>query len=208
MKNIPLLVGTLFGTLALVFGVAFFLSSSSNKEYDMALVVGDSRNIKGNPSATVTVVEFSDFECPACKATVPLVDQIFEDYQDQIQLVYRHYPLHSLHPNAQLAAQAAEVAADEGKFWQYHDILFERQRIWSELTGEELLSTLGDYAQELEIDKNSFLEKIGSDNIKNRVTSDESDAMSLSLSGTPSFLVNGRKVAAPDLRSAIEDVLK
>ena len=208
MKNIPLLVGTLVGTLILVFGLASFLSSSSNKAYDSTLVMCDARNVKGNLDSAVTVVEFSDFQCPACRATLPLVDQVFEEYQDRVKLVYRHYPLHSLHPNAHMAAQAAEVAADEGKFWQYHDVLFERQSEWAELTGEELLNTFGDYAQELEIDKNSFLEKIGSDNIKNRVSSDESDAMSLSLSGTPSFLVNGRKVAAPDLRSAIEDALK
>ncbi len=207
MKNLPLLIGTLLGTFALIFGVVFFFSKSSEVTADPTLVQGNMNHVKGNQDSNIVVVEFSDFQCPACAATQPYIDQIYQDYQDKIKFVYRHFPLHSLHPNAQLAAQAAEVAAEEGKFWEYHDLLFANQSDWENLSGDELLEKFSAYAQQLQIDKTLFSERIESDQIKQRVQSDEQAALQLGLNSTPTFFVNDRKVPAPEIRSTIDSLL-
>lgn len=207
MKNLPLLLGTLLGTFALIFGIVFFFAQSSQQSADLGLVQGAKSHVKGNLDSKIVVVEFSDFQCPACGAIQPFIRQIFDEYQNKIQFVYRHYPLHSLHPNAQLAAQAAEVAADEGKFWEYHDLLFDKQTEWENLTGEALIEQFSAYAQQLQIDKTVFSEKIESDQIKAKVATDEQDALKLGLNSTPTFFVNDRKVPAPEIRSAIESLL-
>src|SRR3989338_1671927 len=89
--------------------------------------------IKGNPSSAVTLFEYSDFQCPACAAQYPLVKQVAEEFGEQIRIVYRHYPLTSIHRNAEEAAYAAEAAGKQGMFWEYHDILFEEQGSWSNI---------------------------------------------------------------------------
>lgn len=88
---------------------------------------------KGSANAQVTIVEFSDFQCPFCKRVVPTLQQISQTYKDKVKLVYKHLPLTAIHPNAQKAAEAAECANEQGKFWQYHDTLFENQAAWSNL---------------------------------------------------------------------------
>jgi protein-disulfide isomerase len=84
-------------------------------------------------SGNVTVVEYSDFQCPFCSRAKPTMDQVLKDYNGKAKLVYKHLPLPQLHPNAQKAAEAAECARDQGKFWEMHDILFDKQAEWSSL---------------------------------------------------------------------------
>lgn len=86
---------------------------------------------KGNQSAQVVIVEFSDFQCPACKAAEPYVQQILQNYAGKIVLYYRNFPLTQLHPFAEKAAEASECANEQGKFWEYHDLLFQNQQEWS-----------------------------------------------------------------------------
>lgn len=210
MKNLPLLIGTILGTIILVFGVVFMFSKNTQNEFvpaDPAIVEGAKRNSTGSAESTVKIVEFSDFQCPACRATEPLVELIREDYSDKVEFVYRHFPLVSLHPNAQMAAQAAEVAADYNLFWEYHQLLFSRQADWEALSSQDAIDAFGIYAQELEIDKEEFLSKIQSDDVKNRVARDVSDATQLKVNSTPTFYVNGVKTSAPQLIEAVEAAL-
>ena len=151
------------------------------------------------------MVEFSDLQCPACKAAQPLVTQLKNQYGDSVKFIYRHFPLDSIHPNARLAAQASEVAADEGKFWEYHDLLFAQQEEWSGIADKnDLLEKFSEYASQLQIDKESFLEKIESQDIAERVASDANLGASLQVSATPTFFVNGQQTAAPQLITAVE----
>ena len=215
MKNIPLLIGTILGTLGLIVLIAVMFSrsdpNSSSTEaltVDPALVAGEKRLAKGPAEARVTVVEFSDFQCPACKAVQPLVQQLTQTYPDQVQVVYRHFPLDSIHPNARLAAVATEVAQDYGKFWEMHDLLFARQGDWDTITSrDQLKETFANYAQELEIDKSEFLTKIEDNAYAERVQADASLAGELNLQSTPTFFVNGVMTPAPQLSSAVQSVL-
>lgn len=89
--------------------------------------------IRGDKNAKITIVEFSDFQCPFCNRSYPTMKQILQDYKGKVRLVYKHLPIPSLHPNAQKAAEASECANEQGKFWEFHDQLFENQTTWSTL---------------------------------------------------------------------------
>lgn len=97
------------------------------------VVVGPSAVTRGKVGAPVVIVEYSDFQCPYCSKAHPTVKQVLSEYGDKVMLVYKHYPLVSIHPRAQISAEAAECAKDQGKFWEFHDQLFEHQTDWSSL---------------------------------------------------------------------------
>lgn len=214
MKNIPLLLGTIFGTLILVLGVAFFFSNSSTPVTDQApidpaLLVGEAPHIYGPEDAQITVVEFSDFQCPACRATAPFIKDIADQYPEDVRVIYRHFPLSSIHPYAQFAAEASEVAATQGKFWEYHDILFESFDEWTKLKSvEEVQEALVRYAGELGIDTAEFQEKILSREQQDAVLSDVSAGNSFNVNATPTLFVNGQRLSAPNqLPQLIEALL-
>ncbi len=144
-------------------------------------------NIKGAHAAKVTIVEYSDFECPYCGRAEPTIKQILEKYPDDVQLVYKHFPLPS-HSNSWKAAEASECAAEQGKFWEYHDMLFENQ---------DALYTpmLKDYAKQLGLDTDKFNNCLDSNTMKARVENDAEEGKSLGVSGTPAFFVNGKMIS-------------
>ncbi len=208
MKNIPLLVGTLVGTVLLVVGLAFFFSSPSTpKIIDQKILVGNTKNVKGSPDAKVTVVEFSDLQCPACKTVEPLVQQLLSKHGNEIYFVYRHFPLSEIHKNAMQAAWSAEAAASYNKFWQFHDMAFATQTEWEDLSSEQVKQKFVEYAGKLEIDKNEFQKKIDSSEVRQQVTDDMADGTKAGVDATPTFYVNGQKTAAPQLLSTVESIL-
>lgn len=167
--------------------------------------VGDDPQ-KGNSEAKITIIEFSDFQCPFCKKALPTIDKILEDYPNQIKFVYRDFPL-DFHDNAQKAAEAAECADDQGKFWEYHDLLFEHQDEWSE-DSEEFKK----YAKDLGLDEPQFVQCLDSGKYKEEVKKDQSDGESVGVSGTPTFFINGHKLvgAKPyqEFKKIIDEELK
>jgi protein-disulfide isomerase len=208
MKNIPLLIGTLVGTVLLVIGLAFFFSGSDTpKVVDQQILVGNSKNIKGPENAKVTVVEFSDLQCPACKASQPLVQQLLSKHGSEIRFVYRHFPLTEIHKNALQAGWAAESAASFGKFWEFHDMLFSAQEEWAELPADQAKQKFIEYAEKLQIDKIEFDKRIDSSASHQQVTDDTSDGTKAGVDATPTFFVNGQKTAAPQLLSTVESML-
>ncbi len=211
----PLLVGTIVITLLMIFGVTLMFSGDQNATagsdtvLEESVLVNGSENVKGaTESAQVTVVEFSDFQCPACKSAQPLVTQLMAEYGENVRFIYRHYPLVSIHPNAQAAAVFAEAAADQGKFWEVHDLLFEKQSEWSGSTnGAELLQTFLSYAQALELDTAKLEERMNEPSILEVIQRDVSDGNTAGISGTPTFYVNGVQTSAPQLLSAVETIV-
>src|SRR3989344_8159194 len=137
-------------SLAIV-GLAIFSISGDQppKEVSDTDLVKNSSQVLGSEDAKVTIVEFSDFQCPACGAAHPVVKQVIKEYGDRILFVYRHFPLLATHQYALKAAEAAEAAGEQGKFWEYHDLLFAKQ---DNLKTEDLKR----YAQELELDTAKF----------------------------------------------------
>ncbi len=213
MKNLPLLLGTMLGTFLLVIGIGYFFAQSNepaveSASVDPALIAGEMRNVTGNLESEITVVNFSDFQCPACKSTEPMVQQFLAEYGDRVRFVYRHFPIDSLHINARLAAQAAESAGIDGKFWEYHQLLFEKQEEWSQIEDKTaLINRFTEYAQELEIDKDQFLERIESPSVAKLVENDRQAGLEANVSATPTFYVNGLETSAPQLSVVVDSLL-
>lgn len=146
----------------------------------------------GNPDASVTLVEYADFQCPACAAYHDVIKDVVAEYGDRIQFVYRHFPLVSIHPNAIPAAQAAEAAGRQGKFWEMQDLLYTRQSDWSQENNAR--SMFEAYAAELGLDAAQFAADYSSDAVRDKVQADLREANSFRLSGTPSFILDNRIV--------------
>lgn len=160
---------------------------------------------KGNPEASIVLIEYSDFQCPACGLFFPAVKELSEQYADDVLVVYRHYPLRSIHEHAQLAGQAAEAAGMQGKFWEMHDILFERQGEWSSGLGQK--ATFTRYAQELGIDVERFKEDLTSDGARDAVNRGYISAVAAGINSTPTFFLNGKPVSASPNVSAFAELI-
>ena len=143
---------------------------------------------KGNVDSKIEIVEFSDFQCPACAGAEAMVDQLILDF-DNIKVVYKHYPLNSIHPNAHLAAAASESAGIQGKFWEMHDVLFENQSAWSNSINPKKIF-IG-YAKDLGLDVNQFVADLENESVLAKIENDIADGDEAGVKGTPSFYVNG-----------------
>lgn len=213
-QEIKILIGIGIATLLVIVGAVFFLSSSApaqevseetiaqNQEY---LVREDSNTI-GSPSARVTIVEFGDFQCPACKAAHPAVKQILNEYPDDVYFVFRHYPL-PMHRNAKIAAYAAEAAGEQGQFFEMHDLLYENQEEWAESTGP--MDIFNEFATELGLDLTQFAEDIKKEEIASGVSNDQKDGNLVGVSATPTFYINGKQAfkgvpSYSDFKTALE----
>lgn len=208
MKNIPLLLGTILVTILLIVGVGVLFSNADKpKPVDQAILMKDGRPTQGPADAKVTIVEFSDLQCPACKASLPLVKEVLAKHPTDVRLVFRHFPLTTVHPNSLAAAQAAEAVHAMGKFWQLHDLLFEEQENWAELSSKDFQVKLEEYLKKLEIDKTQFQKTIEKQETKDLVTADMSAGTQIGVDATPTFYVNGQKTPAPQLLSTVESLL-
>ncbi len=156
----------------------------------------DDDPFKGDPNAPVTIVEFSDFQCPFCaRFFQQTLSQLEENYINtgKVKFVYRDLPLDSIHPNARPTHIAAECADEQGKFWEYHDILFENQGQWNRLASEDLENSLKQYAQDLSLDVPSFETCLSSEEIADEVNKDVLEARSYGATGTPTFFIGTEK---------------
>jgi protein-disulfide isomerase len=143
----------------------------------------------GAASAPVTVVEFSDFQCPYCAQAAETVHRLKKDYEGRIRFVFRHFPL-PFHPNAQAAAQAAFAAQEQGKFWEYHDLLFGNQ----DALGPEALVV---YARKVGLDVEAFRSAAGSESAAQRITADMRLGESVQVQGTPTMFIDKKRIADP-----------
>ncbi len=148
---------------------------------------------RGPKDATLTILEYSDFQCPACSAFYAELEKLIEKYPDDVRLIFRNLPLLSLHPTSQLTAQAAEAAGLQGKFWDMYQSLFSKQAEYTGLSSEELLVWLKTEAGTLGLDADQFAADLTSETIVNKVTSDIDFALNtIGLNATPTILLNGR----------------
>ncbi len=152
-------------------------------------VSADDDPVLGPDDAPVTIVEFSDFQCPFCKR---FVDQTFaqlqQEYGDQIRIVYRDFPLTQIHPDAQRSAEAAECADEQGKFWEMHDAMFASQALG---LGVEQLAG---YAEDIDLDVDEFAECLDSGKYTDEVEKDLQDGSRYGVTGTPTFFINGYRL--------------
>lgn len=183
------------GLIVLLIG-SYFVSRNSNKidpEVVASVEVSEpTLHLKGNIESEIKLIEYSDFQCPACAAAAPQVKNIVDNFGEKFQLEYRHFPLRSIHPNAQIAAQAAEAAGMQGKFWEMHDKLFENQSEWSSSIKPE--RHFKNYATEIGINADRLIFDLKSDKVKEVVNGQADEAALLKLPGTPAFVFNGEKI--------------
>lgn len=153
---------------------------------------------KGYENAKVTIIEFSDFQCPACKMAEPVLKQIMETYGDRIKFVYKDFPLDTgcnsnigmqVHSLACEASEAAQCAFKQGKFWEFHDKLYEKQDEWS-----SDMSKFESYAAEFGLDLNEFKDCINNGLTKSSIKNDIEIAKKIGVDATPMFFINGEKV--------------
>ena len=150
------------------------------------------RHVRGPMDAPVLLEEYSDFQCPQCGRMHSIVKELQAKYPVQLRVGFRHYPLQTIHRYARESARAAEAAGAQGRFWEMHDLLYEKQAEWSKADPARPLF-IG-YAQSLGLDTARFQQDIDSSAVAMRVVNDERRAMSLRLGGTPTFFINGREL--------------
>ena len=165
----------------------------------------DNDPMRGDPNAPITIVEFSDFQCPFCARfhvqTLPL---LLEEYIDsgKVNLVYRDFPIQSIHPNALAAAVAAECANEQGEYWEYHDTLFEKQSGWSRLDSNAAISTFSQYATDVGLEQKQFDSCLGSGKYLEEVQGDLSDGRDYDITGTPGFFIGNAEIGFVKINGA------
>ncbi len=163
----------------------------------------DDQPSKGNASALVTIVEFTDFECPSCGAFQPVMEEVMKEYGDRVKLVVRDFPL-GQHQHAMKAAEAAEAAREQGRYWEYITLLFQNQKALE-------VENLKEYASQLGLDRAKFDEALDSGRFKEKIQRDVQDGTRLGVNSTPSVFINGRLVrekSLENLKAALEAALK
>lgn len=149
--------------------------------------------VRGRADAPVQFEEFSDFQCPTCGAMHGVVKQLVEKYPAQVGVAFRNYPLREMHKHAAEAARAAEAAGLQGKFWEMHDLIYEKQSEWKD--PDDVRTIFMRYAQSLGLDMNRFASDMDGSVVAMRIIADERRGASLGIHGTPTFFINGRELA-------------
>ena len=151
-------------------------------------------HIFGSNAGKVTLIEFADFQCPGCESVYPMIKQIKERYKADLTFIFRNMPLTTIHPNALAAATAAEAAGLQGKFYEYHNLLYDNQSAWKDATGSNRTNAFESYAQGLGLDLNKFRADLSSAQITDKINRDRSTASRFSVTSTPTLILNGQKV--------------
>lgn len=192
----------IIGVIVVIFGGLMFYSSSKKDSANPSNKASTSatNHVKGSASSKVTLLEYGDYQCPACESFNPTVDAVFEKYQDKIKFQFRNLPLTQIHTNAFAAARAAEAADLQGKFWEMHDALY-LQSNWAQWTqAKDPKPFFWNYAKALNLDEAKFKTDFASDTVNKRINADMAafDATGEQKS-TPTFFINDKAVKNSDL---------
>ncbi len=172
------------------------------KTYEQSRLIKSDTVTRGSKTAKVYLVEFSDFQCPACKMFQPIVEQILKKHGDKVLFAYRHFPLPQ-HPYATYAAHAFEAANEQDKGWQMYDYLFANQTSLTE-------TVIDNGAKELGLDINKFQETMTRKTYQQKIDTDTSDAKQFGVNSTPTFFLNGQRLnlfSAADLQNAVDEAI-
>jgi protein-disulfide isomerase len=218
MAPVTRILLTAFAVITMIIGVGVYLSAQKKDAPAVAqaqggevgqLVRDDSRRLNSAPNSDVTLVEFLDFECEACRAAFPMVEQLRTEYGDRVNFVIRYFPIPS-HFNAERAARAVESAAQQGKFEPMYKKMYETQSQWGEQR-TPADATFRGFATELGLDMTTFDAAYGDPATLDRVNVDVADGKALGVQGTPTFFLDGSEVEFKnyqDLSAAVDQALK
>jgi protein-disulfide isomerase len=198
IKKYAIWVGGLIVLVIAIIGTFWLVvtpTTPSNQPLKVAAVA--KRDIAvGKKDAKVTLIEYSDFQCPACASYHPIVNQILSAYKDKILFVYRMFPLTNVHPNSHISAQAAYAASRQDKFFAMADLLFNKQTEWAGL--QDPTTAFTDYAKMLNLNISKFKSDMNSKEAVDYVNASEKQALDEGLNATPTFILNGTKITNPD----------
>ena len=167
--------------------------------------VSSSDHVTGPANAPVTIVEYGDFQCPACGAYFPIVERFMKEASTTARLVFRHFPLPQ-HANAMITAEATEAAGLQGKFWDMYRLIYEHQNKWSDLPDAH--GVLNGYANQIGLDMVKFKADIDSSAVKDLVTSDQVEGVKIGIDSTPTFFVNGKAITNPQGYEAFKALIE
>lgn len=183
-------------------GIFIYSSNKSSKNNDSnntSASASVSNHSKGANSKNVELMVYSDFQCPACAQFYPLEKQVVDKYINDIKFTFRHYPLDSIHPNARAAHRAAEAAGLQGKVFEMHDLLYERNQEWVNLSSPQ--STFEQYAVNLGLNLDKFKTDYASESVNATINADKKEGNSKQITGTPTYFINGNKIDNGDISS-------
>lgn len=180
--------------LLLISGGWFVVRSGNMSESSALLTdtVSSADWARGDENASVVLIEYGDFQCPACASYHPFVKELEKEFSGQLKFAYRHFPLKQIHKNADISARASEAAGKQGKFWEMYDKLFENQTSWSESPDAEKIF-IG-YATDLDLNIDLFLKDLDSEDIKNKISNDYESGIKSRVNSTPTFFLNGERI--------------
>jgi len=166
-----------------------------NKVQPASAANGDiADHVLGKADSKVLLIEYGDFQCPGCGSAHPRIKAIAEAYQNQIGFVFRNFPLTTIHPNARAAAGSAEAAGLMGKYWEMHNALYENQKAWSNLTGDDRANAFAEYAGNIGLNRSEFTTNLSDNRINQKISFDQAIGKSINVDSTPTFYLNGVKL--------------
>lgn len=183
------------GLLALIiglFGYYFISMATDTSSNPVNIEVNANDHVRGAVNGKVTLVEFGDFQCPACGAYDPIVRQVIEQNKNDVKFVFKHFPLTQIHRNALPASKATEAAGLQGKYWEMHDMLYDHQEEWS--SAMNVKEVFANYAKVLSLDVNKFLIDMDNKSIEENILNEYKEGVKLGVQGTPTFFLNGKKL--------------
>ncbi len=193
-NDLKIIGGVVIISIALLTALVVFGSQAESSPSVEPIAVNKGELVRDNSyqtgpkDAPIQLVEFADFQCPACRATEPTLKQLLSEYGDKIHFIYRNFPL-SIHNNADTAALAAEAAGAQGKFWEMKALLYENQNEWNVAINPS--NIFNRYAKNLGLDEEKFQASIKDQGLIDKIRRDKGDSAALNLSGTPTLFVNG-----------------
>jgi protein-disulfide isomerase len=212
-KEAKILLG--IGIAVVLGGIALFAfqgkPEKAGQPVDTNSLIRETSRMTGSKDAKVTLVEFGDYECPACGMAHPILKRIIEDYgsNPDFNFVFRNFPLRNIHPNAMISAQAAEAAGAQRKFWEMHDLLYEKQEEWTKSSSP--LDLFMTYAGQLGLDANKLKSDIEQNIHRELVLTDLDDGGKIGVNSTPTIFINGEETPGFQyelLKNKIEEKLK
>lgn len=216
-NDVKFLIGVGVVTAVIVVIAAFTIGNQPAKdqeqkvlsEFQSRVLLRSDSHMTGPKSAKVTVVEFGDFQCPACGVAYTVVKQIEKEYKGKVNFAFREFPLMG-HKNGYNSALAAEAAGGQGKFWEMYDKLYSNQKEWSDKN--DAVEIFASYAKEIGIDADKFKEDVKNKKYDAKIQADLKDGNTLGINATPTFFINGKVYSGvliyDDFKSRIESELK
>ncbi|MEK7129080.1 MAG: thioredoxin domain-containing protein [Patescibacteria group bacterium] len=189
-----------------ILGGLLVIFSGGSKDVTPETTLTDSAWKRGAVNSKVSLIEYGDFQCPACAAYEPIAQKLQNDFKDDLVFSYRHFPLTQIHQNALSSAKASEAAGLQNKFWEMHDLLYMNQQEWSTVIKSKEIF-IG-YAKTLGLDVSKFSQDLELKSIDEKIKSDYESGIKLGVQGTPTFFLDGKKIDNPrsyeDFKKLIE----